>query len=200
MYGTFSFSRYSTTRSQPRISALRSPLSVAVARLCGPAQDLGSLTNAVFERREGRFKPRLRELVRKRQRHVLEGDLRALDLRFDGRDKVGDRRRRAAEAEGLGAVRRRPRRPDEGPRDVGRVVELSPPAEADPVGLAAHGRIDRERRAGGEALVAARPVDRERAQADARDAVVLPVDPRRPLVGELVDAVVRAGDDLVLLF
>ena len=65
------------------------------------------------------------------------------------------------------------RRLDERPRDVGRVVQLRTAAEGDPVRLAARGRVHRECRARGEALVPAGPVDRERAQADARDAVVV---------------------------
>src|SRR6185312_3317659 len=104
-----------------------------------------------------------------------------------------------AEAERVRAVRRRARRLHEGTRDVGCVVELRPAAERDAVLLAADGCIDRERRAGGHALVAAGAVDAERPQPDAGDAVVLPVDPPGALVRQLVDAVERARVELAVL-
>jgi hypothetical protein len=79
---------------------------------------------------------------------------------------------------------------DEPRRRVGRVLELSASAERDFVPLAARGGDHRERRSGGHPVVAPRAIDDVRPQAHAGDPVVSPVDPRGPLVGLLVNAVV----------
>src|SRR2546422_4531883 len=54
-----------------------------------------------------------------------------------------------------------------------------------------HGGLHGECRIGGDAEVAPGPVDREGAKAHRGQPVLLPVDPRGLLVGDLVDAVVR---------
>src|SRR5439155_13412839 len=53
------------------------------------------------------------------------------------------------------------------------------------------GGLHRQGRIGGEPEVAARPVDRQGTKAGRGDPVLLPVDARRLLVGDLVHAVVR---------
>ena len=90
---------------------------------------------------------------------------------------------------------RRARRPaaargDEHAGGVLRVLEQRRAAEADGVPPAEDGRDDRLGRAARHPLVAADAVHDHRAQAEARDAVVEPVDAGVALVGELVDAVV----------
>ena len=87
------------------------------------------------------------------------------------------------------AVARGPRGEHERAADVGREVVLRRSAVADLEALASSGGRHRERRARGHALVATRPVHDVRADSDRRDAFVVPEDPRRSLVRELVDAV-----------
>ena len=62
--------------------------------------------------------------------------------------------------------------------------------ERDLVRFATHGGGHRQRRAGRHPVVATGPVDDVRAQPDARDTVILPVDPGGSLVRLLVHAVV----------
>ena len=94
---------------------------------------------------------------------------------------------------------------DERLRRVRREVELGLAPEGDHVALAARRRAHRQGRAGGQALVAPRPVDDVGAQADARHAVLAPVHARGALVRLLVDAVMRdrmavrvLGDDVAV--
>ena len=112
---------------------------------------------------------------------------------LDRGDHVGDVLGRAAQVAHGGAVAGRARGLDEHRRCLGRVLELRASSERDLVALAVHGGGHRQRRTGGHPVIASRPVDDVGPQPDAADAVVLPVDPRRPLIRELVDAVVGDG-------
>src|SRR3954452_2155014 len=97
---------YSTTRSQPRISAMLSPLfSVAGDRLYDAAEELCRLVDPPLERGERGVVPRPRKLVRERERGLVEGDLRPGDLGLERGDEIPDRCRRATEAEDVRPVR-----------------------------------------------------------------------------------------------
>src|SRR5215470_2957192 len=139
MYGTFSLIRYSTTRSEPRISAMLLPFRSEYDRLYDAPQDRCGLADSVLERRQRRVEPRLGQLVRERQDGFVVRDLRARNGVFDEGDEVRHRRRRPPNAEGPCAGRRRPRSLDERSGDVAGVVELRRAAESDPVRLAADG-------------------------------------------------------------
>src|SRR5207342_1720137 len=67
------------------------------------------------------------------------------------------------------------------------------------VRLASERSLDRQRRGGGEALVAARAVDRERPEPDAGDATLVGIDARGAFVRQLEDAVEGLRRDLSLL-
>ena len=111
--------------------------------------------------------------------------------RLDRGDHLRHRRRDPREVERTRALPDGATGLHERVRHVGRVVVLGDTAEGDLEPLAARRRLHRLRRRRGDPLVAAGAVHDERPEGDRRDAVVGPVDPGRPLVRELVDAVVR---------
>ena len=109
-----------------------------------------------------------------------------------GGDPIVERDRAAAEVVDARASGPAAAREDQGGGHVLSVLEQGPAAERDPERDAKHGRRDGGGRAAGHALVATGAIDGHRAEADARDARVGPVDAGRALVGELVHAVVVA--------
>ena len=78
---------------------------------------------------------------------------------------------------------------DEDPGGVRGELELRSPAERDPVVLPLRRGRHRERRRGGQTVVAAGPVDDPRADPDRRHLLLGPEDPREPLARLLVHAV-----------
>ena len=108
-------------------------------------------------------------------------------------DDVVDPDARAAEVVDRRALGCRDARGDERAGDIARVLELGAAAVGDRVGDAGGRGEHRLGRSRGDALVAADAVDGRRPQADARDAVLGPVDLGGRLVGALVDAVDRPG-------
>ena len=159
-----------------------------------------SRRGAVRERRSRQRADELLERVRLERLRERELLLRPGDLPrelgrsgLDRRDDLLHRRRHAREVRHVCAVRRRARGERERPADVGREVVLRRAAVGDLVPsprAAAAIASDGPR---GQALVAAGPVDDVRPDPDRGDALVVPEDPRRPLVRELVHAVERRG-------
>ena len=91
----------------------------------------------------------------------------------------------------MGPLGRAQRGLDERGGRIGHVVEVRRPGEGDLEGPPEHGRLHRARRTTRHSLVAAHPVDGERADPHAGETAVLEVDARVPLVGALEDPVVR---------
>src|SRR5581483_12371894 len=127
-------------------------------------------------------------LLRKRQRDVVEADR----LDADRGDDVGDPRARAGKVVDVRALGTGVARRDEGTGDVARELHLTGTAVRDRVRPSRRGGEHRGRGGGRDALVATDAVDRVRAQADARDDVLLEVDPCGVLVRALEGAVQRA--------
>ena len=182
------FARYAAavgSASDGAVLTLRTPRSPRHALVerprHRPADELGE---------RGRSRPRGGE----RQRVLAAGDAarRLRRRRLDRRDDLLDRRHRPVEVVDRRALHPRLARAHELLAGVRRVLELQRAAERDLVRLASGRRDHRRGRRRGQALVAARAVERVRAQPDRGHAEVGEVARRRALVGELEDAVERA--------
>ena len=107
------------------------------------------------------------------------------------RDERLDRLDRPAEVERIGPFERLVESAHEGRGHVADVLKVLHAAVADPIGDAQGDRLDRLGRLAGHAEIAADAVDRPRAQADAGDPVIEPVDPGIELVADLERTIVR---------